>query len=48
MCHRIEHAAGDAVKSTNQINYVQAFLDKLYVIYNQPKVQRELFECAAK
>lgn len=47
MCHRIELAVGDAVKTTKQINYVQSFLDKLYTTYNQPKAQRELAACAA-
>ena len=47
MCHHIELAVGDSVRSTNQINHVQVFLDKLYTVYNQPKAQRELAECAS-
>lgn len=48
MCHRIELAIGDAVKSVTQINHVKSMLDKLYSIYSQsPKAQRELETCAA-
>lgn len=46
MCHRIELAVGDAVDSSNQMNHVKSFLDKLYTVYNQPKNQRELADCA--
>lgn len=46
MCHRIELAVGDAVKCSNQLNHVKVFLDKLYAVYNQPKNQRELSDCA--
>lgn len=48
MCHRIELAIGDAVKSVGQVNHVKSFLDKLYSVFSQsPKAQRELEECAA-
>lgn len=47
MCHRIELAVGDAVKSVSQVNHVKSMLDKLYSIYSQsPKMQRELELCA--
>ena len=49
MCHRVELAIGDAVKSVTQVNHVKSFLDKLYSIFSQsPKAQRELEECAAQ
>lgn len=48
MCHRIELAVGDAVKSVTQINHVKSFLDKLYKVFSQsPKAQRELESCAS-
>ena len=47
MCHRVELAIGDAVKSVTQINHVKAFLDKLYAVSSQsPKANRELAEAA--
>ena len=47
LCHRIELAIGDAVKSCKQINHVKSMLDKLYSVYSQsPKAQRELEDCA--
>lgn len=47
MCHRIELAVGDAVKSVTQINHIKSFLDKLYSIFSQsPKANRELQVCA--
>ena len=46
MCHRLELAVHDSVKATNQINYAQLFIEKLYSVYHQPKHQRELQECA--
>ena len=48
MCHRLELAVGDAVKSTKQVNHIQSFLDKLYSVYNLPKAQRELACCASE
>lgn len=49
ICHRIELAVGDGVKSVSQINHVKSFLDKLYSIFSQsPKTQRELEECASQ
>lgn len=48
MCHRIELAVGDAVKSVSGVNHVKFFLDKLYSIFSQsPKAARELQECAS-
>ena len=49
MCHRIELAIGDAVKSVGQVNHVKSFLDKLYSVFSQsPKAQRELEESASQ
>lgn len=48
MCHRIELAIGDAVKSITQVNHVKSMLDKLYSVYSySPKAQRELEQCAS-
>ena len=46
MCYRLELAVHDSVKATNQINYAQLFIEKLYLVYHQPKHHRELQECA--
>lgn len=48
MCHRIELAVGDAVKSVTAVNHVKVFMDKLYSLYSQsPSLNRELQTVAA-
>ena len=43
MCHRLELAVDDAVKSVSSVNHIKSFLDKLYSLYSQsPSMQREL------
>ena len=47
--HRLELTVADSVKGINPINHLQAFIDKLYTLYNQSsKNCRELREVAAE
>lgn len=49
LCHRIELAVSDAVKSMNSVNHIQSFMDRLYSLYSQsPKAQRQLEQCATE
>jgi len=48
MCHRVELAVDDSIKSVTAINHVKAFMDELYSLYSQsPSLQRELCTIAS-
>ena len=47
MCHRIELAIGDSVKYQSEINHMQIFMDKFYILYStSPSRQRGLESCS--